>query len=127
MEDAPKKVVQLVVQLDDASQAMIPATALAHAEIVDLADSSEPYQQVPAHLRPRFERPGQELLRILGPALVCRIVMELESIHDSGASTHIDLRIHTDRGMPRRVDFVPVQTFQAYTTNPTLGRSRPKS
>ena len=89
-----------------------PSTsALAHAEIVDLATSIEPYQQVPAHLRPRSALPGQELLRVLGPEFVCRLVQELESIYARGASTHIDLRIHTNRGLPHRIDFVPVQAY----------------
>jgi hypothetical protein len=107
---------------DDAAAApMIPAAALAHAEVVDLAESIEPYQQVPAHLRPRSALPGQELLRILGPELVCRIVLELEQIYDREASTHIDMRIHTNRGLPNRVDFVPVQAFAA--SRPTFGAS----
>lgn len=100
---------------------LIPTEALAQAEVVDLATSSEPYQQVPPHLRPRSALPGQELLRILGPFLVCRIVLELEQIYDREASTHIDMRIHTARGLPHRVDVCPVQAYAA--SRPTFGAS----
>lgn len=103
---------------------LVPTTQLARAEVVDLVASREPFARVPDHLRPHSALPGQELLRLLGPDLICRMVQELEDIYYRRANTHVDLRLHFHEGLPRRADFVPVQAFKLTGDPPGEARVR---